>query len=81
MIHWCHKKQVSAIAFIGASTPDAKTVTTCFVEVLYLNSSNDPEGSSGPEVILWVAQNKGVDEAELAKLQSLVDGFMWEINM
>jgi hypothetical protein len=72
VIHRRHQKLASALALIGANSPD---VTACSVEVSY------PNGSGGPKVILRVAQNKGVDEAELAKLQSLVDGLVREINV
>jgi hypothetical protein len=81
VIHRHHQKLASALALIGANSPDTKSVTACSVEVSYPNGSDGPEGSGGPEVILRVAQNKGVDEAELAKLQSLVDGLVRKINM
>jgi hypothetical protein len=86
-IHLRHQKLASAVALIGASSPDAKTVTACSVEVSFLKSNDDPEGSDDPGgsdkpvVVLRLAQNKGIVEAELAKLQSLVDDLMQEICM
>ena len=92
-IHRCHQKLASAVALIGASSSDAKTVAACSVEVSFLKSNDDPEGSDDPGgsddpmaggsdkpvVILRLAQNKGIVEAELAKLQSLVDDLVQEI--
>jgi hypothetical protein len=43
----------------------------------YTNGDDGPEGSHDPGVILRFAQS---DETELAKLQSLVDGLVQEIN-
>jgi hypothetical protein len=62
------------LALIGASSPDAKTVTACFVEVTY------PEGSNDPVVILRMAQNKPVDEREKLNLQSLVDDLVTNVS-
>lgn len=70
-------------ALIGASSPDhAKTVAASSAEVSFLKGtdelegSDDPVGSDGargdPVVVLRLAQNKGIVEAELAKFQSLV---------
>lgn len=44
----------------------------------YTNGDDGPEGSHDPGVILRFAQS---DETELAKLQSLVDDLVQEINM
>jgi hypothetical protein len=90
-IHQRHRMLASALALIGASSPDAKTVTACSVEVSFLKgndeleSSDDPVGSDGPggdpAVVLRLAQNKRIVGAELAKLQSLVDDLVEEIHM
>jgi hypothetical protein len=60
--HMRHQKLASGLALIGATSPDAKTVTACSVEVTY------PEGSNDLVVILRIAQNKLVDEEEKSKL-------------
>jgi hypothetical protein len=84
-IHRRHQKLASAVALIGASSSDVKTVTACSVEVSFLKSNDDPEGSGDPGckdkpiVILRLAQNKGIVEAELVKLKSLVDDLVREI--
>jgi len=90
-IHRRHQKLASALALIGASSPDAKTVTACSVEVSFLKGNDelegndDPVGSDGPggdpAVVLRLAQNKRIVNAELAKLQSLVDNLVREICM
>ena len=69
-----HQKLASGLALIGASSPDAKTVTACSVEVTYSEGSNDPE------VVLRIAQNKLVDEKEKSNLQSLVDELVTEVS-
>ena len=84
-----HRRQklASAVALIGANSPDARPVTACSVEMSFLKSNDDPEGnddpggSNKPVVVLRLAQNKGIVEAELAKLQSLVDDLVQEICM
>jgi hypothetical protein len=48
-IHRRHQKLASALALIGASSPDAKTVTACSVEVSFLKGNNELEGSNDPE--------------------------------
>jgi hypothetical protein len=88
-IHQRHQKLASALALIGASSSDARTVTACSVEVSFLKSNDELEGSDDPvgsddsggdpAVILRLAQNKGIVGAELVKLQSLVDGLVKEI--
>jgi hypothetical protein len=65
-VHKCYQKLATALAHIGASSPDAKTVTAYLFEVSY------PEGSGVSMVILRIAQNKLVGEAELAKLQNFL---------
>jgi hypothetical protein len=47
-IHRRHQKLASAVALIGASSPDVKTVTACSVEMSFLKSNDDPEGSDDP---------------------------------
>jgi len=72
-VHRRHQKLATALAHIGASSPDAKTVTACSVEVSFI------EGSGIPMIILRIAQNKRVEGAELAKLQNLVDDLAEEV--
>lgn len=74
-VHKRHQKLATALAHIGASSPDAKTVTACSVEVSY------PNGNPTPMVILRIAQNNLVGGEELAKLQTLVDDLVQEIWM
>jgi hypothetical protein len=90
-VHRRHQKLTSALALIGASSPDVNTVTACSIEVSFLKGndelegSDDPVGSDGPggdlAVVLRLAQNKSIVGAELAKLQSLVDNLVKEIHM
>jgi hypothetical protein len=56
-VHKRYQKLATALAHIGASSPDAKTVTAYLFEVSY------PEGSGVSMVILRIAQNKLVGEA------------------
>jgi hypothetical protein len=72
--HKRHQKLASALAHIGASSSDAKTVTACSVELLY------PEGGGNPIILLRVAQNKRVQREEIAQLQRLVDGLVEEVS-
>ena len=71
-----HQKLASGLALIGASSPDAKTVTACSVEVTY----PELEGSNDLDVVLRIAQNKLVDEKEKSNLQSLVDELVTEVS-
>ena len=68
------QKLASGLALIGASSPDAETVTACSFEMTY------PEGSNDPVVTLRIAQNKLVDQKERSKLQSMVDELVREVS-
>jgi hypothetical protein len=72
--HMRHKKLASGLALINATSPDAKTVTACSVEVTYTEDSDDPV------FILRIAHNKLVNEKERSELQSLVDELVSKIS-
>ena len=81
-IHRRHQKLASALALIGESSSDANTVTACSVEMSFLKRDDEVADSVDPAmVVLRLAQNKMIGEAELGKLQSLVDGLVREISM
>jgi hypothetical protein len=72
--HKQHQKVASALAFIGATSSDAKTVTACSSEVSF------PSDSNRTAVILRVAQNQWIQGRDMSELQNLVDGLMGEIS-
>ena len=47
-IHRHHQKLASALALIGASSPDAKIVTACSVKVSFLKGNDELEGNDDP---------------------------------
>jgi hypothetical protein len=61
----------SALALIGATASDAKTVTACSAEV---------SDSNHTAVILRIAPNQRMQGRDISKLQKLVDGLMREIS-
>ncbi|KIM83277.1 hypothetical protein PILCRDRAFT_7235 [Piloderma croceum F 1598] len=73
-LHKRHQKVASALALIGATSSDAKTVTACSAEVSYASDSNHTV------IILRVAQNQRMQGRDISKLQNLVDGLLGEIS-
>jgi hypothetical protein len=69
-----YNKLASALALIGAISPDAKTVTALSVE------GTSPEDSDDLVFILRIAQNKLVTEKEKSELQSLVEELVSKIS-
>ena len=57
-IHRHHEKLASAVALVGASSPDATTFTPFSVEVSFLKGNDDRGGPAA--VVLRLAQNKKI---------------------
>jgi hypothetical protein len=68
-----HHKLATAVACIGASTPESKTVTACSAEVWFL-----PE-SEQPIITLRIAQNRMIPDYEMGKIRKLLHGVTQEI--
>jgi hypothetical protein len=60
--HKQHQKVASALAFIGATSSDAKTVTACSFEVSF------PSDSNRTAVILRVAQNQRIQGKGMSRM-------------
>jgi UDP-N-acetylenolpyruvoylglucosamine reductase len=59
-LHKRHQKLPSALAHIGATLFDAKTIAACSNELFYA------EGTANPMILLRVVQNKQVQSEEIA---------------
>jgi hypothetical protein len=73
-LHKRHQKVASALAFIGATSSYATTVTACSAEVSY------PSDSNRMVVILRVAQNQRMQGSDISNLQNLAVDLMKEIS-
>jgi hypothetical protein len=69
-----NQKLASALAHIGATSSDEKTVTACSVEFLY------PEGDGNHSILLRMAQNKKLQREEIEQFQSLVDDLVQKVS-
>ena len=67
-----------ALAHIDASSPDAKTVTACSVEVSFLKGndelegSDDPDGPGGDPAIILRYKTKGLSEQNWQSFKALL---------
>jgi hypothetical protein len=67
-----HNKLAAAVACIGASSPESKIVTACSSEVQFIREV--------PVITLRIAQNQPITEAELGKIQELLNVLNNEIQ-
>jgi hypothetical protein len=61
-----HQKLAAAIAFIGATSPDSKTVTACSSEISFPNENEQQA------VTLRIAQNQPIAAAEMERFRDLL---------
>ena len=76
-----HSRLLVATRKLKTVTKNLRPRWLTLVQAPLACSVSYPEGCHIPMVILRIAQNKRVDGAELAKLQSLVDDLVQEILM
>jgi hypothetical protein len=66
-------KLAAAVACIGASSPESKTVTACSTEIWFL-----PE-SEQPVITLRIAQNRIIPDGEMERIRKLLQVLGGEI--
>jgi len=70
-LHQRQQKLCTSIALITASSPDAQTVTACCAEILLHEKQLS--------VILRLAQNQVITEADKQGFQNLIESLVWEV--
>jgi hypothetical protein len=68
-----HQKLATAVALIGASSPESKTVTACCIEVLFRKDVEQPA------ITLRIAQNQPIVAAEMEGFQQLLNMLIGEV--
>jgi hypothetical protein len=71
--HERHQKLASAVAFIGATSPDSKTVTACSSEI------SSPDKDERRVVALRIAQNQPITAAEMTRFRDLLKVLVDEV--
>jgi hypothetical protein len=69
-----HTKLATAVAWIGASSPESKTVTACSSEVKF------PKDNEPPVITLRIAQNQPITDAEMENFRGLLKVLIEEIQ-